>query len=197
MTKSAFAEHIGVSPARISQMIKEGIIGADALVGEGRAARIESDLAKSQIAERRHVGQALGNGLTTRLGAEGSAQAPLPNLGERLPTTQEQIAIERLEQERRKNRQAAIDEKVANGSLIAVEDFEREIGRIGQDLVNEFTGMIPDIANAIAAKFEVPQRDVMHVVRQVMTDKRRKSAEKKQAKAAQLPETVDATVDIA
>lgn len=193
MSKSEFALHIGVSPGRITQYISAGIIGPDALVGEGRTARIDVDRAKAQISTRRHVGQALGNGLTTRLTAA-PQQLPDTQLSSRDPDTAELIQLERLEQERRKNRQASIDEARMLGRLVPAEDMQRAVAGAAQKLVNTFTGMAPDIANAIAAKFGVPQRDVLHLVKQVINEKRAAASQLERGAAAQMPETIEAVI---
>lgn len=195
MSKSEFALHIGVSPGRITQYISAGIIGPDALVGEGRMARIDVERAKAQISKRRHVGQALGNGLATRLTAD-EPTLPRPDsvLPARDPDTAELIQLERLEQERRKNRQASIDEARTLGRLVPAEDMQRAVAGATQRLVNTFTGMAPDIANAIAAKFGLPQRDVLHLVKQVVNDKRAAAAQAERAAGEQMPETVEAVV---
>lgn len=193
MSKSEFARHIGVSPGRITQYISAGIIGPDALVGEGRTARIDVDRAKAQISTRRHVGQALGNGLTTRVSAT-TPQLPDTQLSPRDPDTAELIQLERLEQERRKNRQASIDEARMLGQLVPADDMQRALAASAQKLVNTFTGMAPDIANAIAAKFGLPQRDVLHLVKLVIGEKRVIAAQLERDAATAMPETVEAVV---
>jgi len=196
MSKSEFASHIGVSPGRITQYISAGIIGPDALVGEGRLARIDVERAKAQISKRRHVGQALGNGIATRLVAGEQTETLRPDtvLPARDKDTAELIQLERLEQEKRKNRQATIDEARMLGQLVPVEDMQRAVASAAQKLVNTFTGMAPDIANAIAAKFGVPQRDVLHLVKQVISEKRAMAAQGERDTAEQMPETVEAVI---
>lgn len=194
MSKGDFASHIGVSPGRVSQYIASGIIGPDALSGEGRSARVVVEKAVEQIAARRHVGQALGNGLTTRLNfdAPGAPQDVQPSISNSDPARL--IQLEKLEQERRRNRLATIDEAKALGELVPVEDFRREVGKVSQTLVNTFTGMAPDIANAVAAKFGVPARDVLHLVRQVMSEKRAEAAAGQREAGAMMPEAVEAVI---
>lgn len=194
MSKGDFAAHIGVSPGRISQMIASGIIGREALRGEGRGARIIAEIAKQQIGERRHPGQAMGNGLLTDIGADETE--PRPAAESPSPLTKDdpakQILVERLEQEQRKNRMARIEEAKQLGQLVPAEDMQRAIGKALSDQLAVFTGMAPDIANAIAAKFELPQRDVLHLVRQVMSEKRGAAAAKIKAAGVQMPATVEA-----
>lgn len=198
MSKGDFATEIGVSAGRVSQYIAAGIIGSDALSGEGRNARIIVDVAKAQISRRRHGGQALGNGLMTRLVGPQDAspeepEAPKPETLKRDdPATL--IQIERLESERRKNRLAAIDEAREVGQLVPAEDMQCAVGRTAQQLVNAFTGMAPDIANAVAAQFSLPQRDVLHLVRKVMNEKRGGVAQAMKEAGNEMPETVEAIV---
>jgi hypothetical protein len=196
MSKGDFARHIGVTPARVSQMISERLIGADALVGEGRYARINVELASAQIGHRRDPGQAMGNGLKTDLGSPTRSPAsPTPreaseDLDEDDPRAL--ILLEKLEGEQRKNRMARIEEARQLGQLVPADEMRRAMGKALQDQLNHFTGMAPDIANAIAAKFELPQRDVLHLVRQVMSERRGVAAAVIAKSAEVMPETVAA-----
>lgn len=198
ISKSEFAARIKVTPGRISQYISAGIIGPDALVGEGRLARVDVAKALRQIGMRRHVGQSLGNGLGTRLALEPDDDDPSPEMSgpdnARKKDVAELIQLERLEQERRKNRQQAIDEAAANGNLVTAEALEREVGKATQAVVSAFNGMAPDLANAISAKFELSQRDVLHLVRQVMNDRRKMIAAAAREEAEALPETEEIIV---
>src|SRR5690606_9605999 len=67
VSKGEFARMVQVSPGRVSQWIAEGKIGPDALQGEGRLAKIIVDRAMAQVRLRRDPGQAVGNGIATRL----------------------------------------------------------------------------------------------------------------------------------
>jgi hypothetical protein len=203
LSKVEFAAHIGVTKGRISQMIASGIIGRDAMQGEGRSARIVVEKAVEQIRTRRHVGQALGNGLGTRLDEVVTPAAEPATTEQKAPTltlltkpddTASLIQLERLEQERRKNRQAERDEAIANGKLVAGEELQRRVAKASQTVVNTFSGMAPDIANAIAAKFELPQRDVLHLVRHVMREKRLGAATALKTEAETMPETVEIVI---
>lgn len=194
MSKGEFATHIGVSPGRVSQMITSGMIGKDALVGEGRSARVLVEAAVEQIRKRRDVGQALGNGLGTRLTSAPAQQQADAKLLPRDPDTTELIALERLATERRRNRLAEIDEAERMGRLVPAEDMQREVGKVAQRLVNTFTGMVPDIANAIAAEYSLPARDLVHLIRRVMNEKRADAAQELGAAAAEMPDTVEVVV---
>lgn len=195
MSKGEFAAFINVTPARISQYLTAGILDDTALSGTGRFARIRVATAIRQISERRHIGQALGNGMKTRL-PDMLPELDEANLIADLPPnpTESSVAtliqLERLEQERRKNRLAQIDEAERLKRLVRVDDLTREVARAVDAAVSIFTGMVPDIGNAMAAKFGVPQRDAIHLVRQVMNEKRAAAARRIGTEAADMPEHV-------
>jgi hypothetical protein len=65
ISKSEFAVRRGVSASRVSQWIGEGKISGAALVGEGRSARIDEDLACQQLDERLDIDQREANGART------------------------------------------------------------------------------------------------------------------------------------
>jgi hypothetical protein len=68
MTKSMFAHHVKVTPARVSQWLADGSIGVGAIIGTGRGAMLVTDAAVRQIRARRDPGQGTGlNGLSTQL----------------------------------------------------------------------------------------------------------------------------------
>jgi len=200
ISKGEFARLIGVSPARVSQYIAAGTIDAAALVGEGRSARVRVHLAAHQVASRLHVGQRLSsNGLMNRASLVAAGDVAMPAIGappsdQSVQSVADQIQIERLAFERRKNRTAEIDEAERLGRLVPLADFNREVSRAAQEAVNVFTGMVPDIANAFAAEHGVPQRDGMHLIRRVMNEKRAAAALMHRARAAELPVTVDGTI---
>lgn len=174
-----------------------------------RGGRRGSTVAKAveQIRTRRHIGQALGNGLMTDLRHEAAAQLRLgasdpepPRPALRLSPAPEDdpaalIQLERLESERRKNRLAAIDEARSLGQLVDGKVVEREVGKAAQAVVNAFTGMAPDIANAIAAEFSLPQRDVLHLIRRVMNERRGVVSATTRTAAEAMPETEEVAVE--
>jgi DNA-binding transcriptional MerR regulator len=71
--KSKFAQMCNVSAGRVSQWIAEGIIGPEALVGEGQRALVDVTLAFRHLQERLDPSQRFSlNGLNTRLNGEAS-----------------------------------------------------------------------------------------------------------------------------
>ena len=73
VSKSEAAAAIGVSPSRLSHWLSEGKIDGAAVVGSGRGALIDVDLARAQLDARLHLGQRLGANGKARLDGAASA----------------------------------------------------------------------------------------------------------------------------
>lgn len=211
LAKGAFALEIGVTPGRVSQMIAEGKIGPNALDGEGRNAKVRVALAKRQIAAQRDPGQALGNGLGTRVDS-----APLlPVAGPELPDASGapatgadagqpvvppenfdwQYKREKLAQIQRQNRKATEEEAERRGRFMESDAARTQMARIAGSLLSSFEGSLQGFATAVASKFSVPQRDVLHLLRAEFRGFRAAEARRHRAQAAALPETVDSIVE--
>ena len=189
VSKGRFAELCNVSPGRVSQWLTEGKIHSPALVGEGRSAKINVDLAKAQVKAARDVDQAhSGNGLATNLEAE-TPRLPLAN------TVTDQIAEQRLELLKRQNREKETDEYVRNGQLVEVDDARRHAGQEVARAINRFEGALPEFANAIAAKFKVPARDVLHELKARWRTVRAAGAVEARERAEPMPERVGFDID--
>jgi hypothetical protein len=113
VSKGQFAALRNVSPGRVSQWIQEGKIEPDALVGEGRNAKINVAVATQQLRDALDVSQLAGNGVGTRL------DLPLPPPAQASPSREpapsgdpiaDAIKQERLDQLRRANRREAEEE---------------------------------------------------------------------------------------
>jgi len=177
VTKSAFASLVGVSPGRVSQFLSEKKISGDALVGEGRRARIRVSVACQQLKRNLDISQRFGNGITTRLdqpspvseiGADFAtppaavAASPKPPAADPI---EEQLKREKLEQLQRLNRKAAREEAEKVGKLTDSDLARQQMGRIATQIVTIFEGSAAEIANTIAATFNLPPRDVVHLLR--------------------------------
>jgi hypothetical protein len=194
MSKSDFAAHIKVSAGRVSQMLTAGIIGADCLVGEGRHAKIDVTKAVEQISLRRDIGQSLGNGIGTLLTVPEEPTTPRLPSGNKTDDLAQQLQQERLESERRKNRIAASDELVRQGQLVPSDQVRASMTKLARQVDEENGAMLADFASAIASKFELPQRDVLHLLRQVRSEKKAAASERARARAAEIPATVEMVV---
>lgn len=206
VSKGKFAELTGVTPGRVSQWIAEGKIGPDALVGEGRNAKINVRLACEQLKRRLNVDQRFGaNGLGTRLDpfapqpsppvAAQTAPAPtaasLPpaapalTLAASLPPPpvprasddiDDRIKLNRLEQLERANRKDAEDEAARTGRFTETDAARQQYGRIAAQMLGVFEGALSDFATVISAAFKIPQRDVLHGLRAEFRNVRARAA---------------------
>lgn len=205
LSKQDFAQHINVSKGRVSQMLADGTIGRDALVGEGRSARIDVDKAIRQISLRRDIGQSMGNGLNTRVSSLliDDADSELADAARRdtsmtpakaatkTDDLAQQLQLERLESEKRKNRIAAADELVRQGQMVPADQVRSAMNKLARQVDEENGAMLADFASEIASKFGLVQRDVLHLLRQVRNEKKAAVAERARVRAGEIPETVE------
>jgi hypothetical protein len=196
VTKAEFATICGVSAGRVSQWISEGKIPVTALVGVGRAARIDVALAQQSIALKTDVGQRFGNGLTTNLQPKSlispstfePCYQPKNDFADDLD---EQIKKAKLQEVLHRNRRNDEDEAERRGHYIEAEQARREIGSAASAILQIFEGSLAELASAISLKFEISQRDVLHLLKQEFIAVRRRSAETLQRQAQSLPETIE------
>jgi hypothetical protein len=78
MSKAEFAALVCVSPARVSQWLRDGTIGQEAVVGSGRHARVRVDLALAMLSAR--LARSPGVDLVDALMRVRSLQAELDRL---------------------------------------------------------------------------------------------------------------------
>jgi len=69
LTKGEFAKEINVSAPRVSQYINDGKIYGKAIVGEGRRAQINLEVARDQLKNTLDLSQSMGNGLKNQVNA--------------------------------------------------------------------------------------------------------------------------------
>jgi hypothetical protein len=199
VSKTDFARLKNVSPARVSQWISGGKIDGKALVGEGRNARVDVEIASEQLRSRLDLSQSVGNGLGTRLD---TAQVPpdllrqgadaAPATAPRDSSIEEQFKRERLEGERRKNRREAEEEAARAGRFVDSQAMRVEVAKVAGRVVSVIDGGLPEMASAIAAKFSLPQRDVLHILRTEFRNVRQRAANGLRTSAAAAPALVEA-----
>jgi hypothetical protein len=197
--KSEFASMRNVSPGRVTQWISAGQIGPEALVGAGRNARINVQIANAHLRERLDPGQRFGlNGITTRLD-DAPAPAPPPPAPRETPlapppvvdTIEARIKAEKLRQAELTTRRAEEQDRLSRGVYILARDARDENTRVAAKMFEAFDGAITDFASAISAKFKVPARDVTHLLRAEMRKVRERAAAEFATLAAAEPETID------
>lgn len=192
VTKGEFARLRGVSQGRVSQWLSEGKIDATALVGEGRSARINVEVATAQLRARLDPTQLTGlNASGTDLSSRAPAPPPsLPLPVVTLPTsngTLEQIQSEKLTQAKIATRKALDDEKARLGVYVLAADARGEMGRIAAQMLKSFEGALADFAAALSAKFELPNRDILHLLREEFRRNRERNSQEAAAEAEARP----------
>lgn len=197
VTKGEFARLINVSPGRVSQYISEGKLHGPALVGEGRMARIAVDIAAKQLNNSLDISQRLGNGIDTRLplGDEAAPVVPALPVDVAARTLEDQIKVEKLEGLRRQRRREEEEDRARAGLYTRTEDVTASTRRLVGLLLDGVEGGLAGMAQSIAARFQVPQRDVLHLLRQEFRGVRTDIARRSRALAADLPEVTDDPLD--
>jgi hypothetical protein len=196
-SKSEFARRTNVTPGRVTQWIDEGKITAAALDGEGRSARIKVRVALAQLNRSLDIDQRGGNGLLTNLAippalveSEGADGIDYPPSAPAVESIADRIQRERLEQLQRANRLARREEALAAGTICASEDISRAFGKLAAAMVAGVEGGLSEIATAFAARFRIPQRDALHLLRGEFRKVRATMAETVRRQSAELPATV-------
>lgn len=213
VSKGEFSKLCNVTPGRVSQWISEGKITGDALVGEGRNAKVRVVLALAQLKLRLDISQRFGNGLSTNLNnpvaapaqatvtpplqvaAPVSADVPLFQPAAPRPPVadpvEEKIKRERLEQIARANRKAAEEEEARAGRFVETASSQKQMGNIAAAMLQVFEGGLAEIAQAISARFAVPQRDVLHLLHGEFRKVRQSAHEVYQRQGETMPELVE------
>ena len=204
LPKGQFAAMIGVSPGRVSQYIAEGKLFGAALVGSGRDQRIDVAIAREQLKNRLDPSQMAGNGIATRLAS------PTPFPREALPLDEairrpvaaafdggpigDAIRQEKLSSLRMDNRRKAVSEAEQAGRLVDAEAVRAEMRKIAREVLAMCEGALPELAAAVAARFHVPQRDVLHLIRTTFSACRASSAQVQTAMAETLPRVAEVAI---
>lgn len=213
VSKGRFAQIIGVSPGRVSQYIAEKKIGPEALDGQGRSAKIRLQTAQRHLRERLDVNQRFGlNGLSTKLGEQPGIGAPQAgnateassdassddaggNGGAELltqPTTVEKrIQEQKLRQAEIRTEEMERERRAAQGLYTRTSDAKAGIERVAAAMIKVFEAGLVDLANSVAAKFSVPQRDAIHLLRNEFRSIRAKAAKSAAAEGETMPQLLD------
>lgn len=205
VSKSEFAARVNISPGRVSQLISEGKITREAIDGEGRSAKLYLERALAQYRATRSIGQALGNGAHARTYiADAPALPTAPSLLES-PKAERQIVLpdvdpvadriqrERLEQERIKTERMRREEAMAEGRYMLADEAVAQLNQVAATITRVFEGGLTDIATAISARFELPQRDVFHELQKAFREVRARASQEHREQAEELSELIDET----
>jgi hypothetical protein len=176
VSKSQFARLSNVGKSRVTSWLTEGKIDGAAIVGEGRFARIDVELARAMLKERLAPAESHGlNGLWTDLGDD----APEVSLADRLKAL-------RVREAEYKDDRLEAEERLADGTLGRTDDFKKALNRALADQMAFFEAAVRDIAAGIAADLNVSAKDAMISARKSYMASRASASAQHAEKAAGL-----------
>lgn len=196
VTKGEFATLISVSPGRVSQYISEGKIFGDALVGEGRSARICVERARAQLSKTLDPSQRFGaNGAVARQVAVTQAEPTTDPKTDAIPPSYDPVvdavAAERLKQQRLTTARMEREEALAVGRYVLTEAARASQTKAVVEAFKVMELAVQEMAKAIAAQHGVPQRDAVLTLQRSFRDTREKQARQFAEAAAALPRHVE------
>lgn len=218
VSAAEFARLRGVHRSQVTRYVKDGKISGDALVPSGRGVKIRVRLAMAQLRERLDIGQQIGNGIDARTSLEGEAgggrtdaegERPEASLfagaGQSLvsreavgrdPSIEEQIKRERLRSAQFANRKAAEEEEARKGRFMETDAAQAKMTGLVSQTLQAFEGGLADMATAVAERFEIPQRDVLHLLKGEFRKVCASAAERARKRLAETPATVETVVQV-
>jgi hypothetical protein len=175
VSKSEFARRCNVSKQRVSQWLASGHISGDAIVGTGRYAKLDADLALAQVSARTSAEQLGVNGLDTRLGT-GSDD------------TGELLKLERLTQARLKTARMQAEEKELHGHWMVASEVVGGMNRLAAELIGSFERFIlQDLPGVVAGELGVDRKGLTILIRREWLAWRSAEVERREAAAAKVP----------
>ena len=100
-------------------------------------------------------------------------------------------AIKRLDQLRRANCREAEEEAARSGKYTDAAEAARQMGVIATRMMAVMEGSLAELATAVSARFEIPQRDVLHLLRSEFRKVRAAAAKAFRDLATDLPPVVN------
>ena len=188
-TKGEFAKLANVSAGRVSQWISAGKITQAEMVGEGRDAKINVEAAFAKLNLRLDFGQRNGNGLGTIL----KLVQPTKEFKDPEPPKDEADQLDlklkqaKLAQAESANRKLAEDERARQGIYVLAEHASAEAGKLTSTIVQMFESGLVDMAAKIASTYQLPNRDVIHLMRKEMREVRVKISASLASELADMP----------
>lgn len=163
MTSADFARAVGVTRGRVSQWKSEGKISEAALVQDGERVMIDAERACQDLGRTLDLSQMTGNGLRTRLdidppaGAESERPAPAESAEQRLA---DRFQAEKLREIEFRNRAAAKREAEEAGLYVRATHHRQAVAKVTTLILRELETAVPEMASALAGRFELQIKDV-------------------------------------
>jgi hypothetical protein len=193
--KSRFAEMIGRSAGRISQLIAEGKISGAALIGEGRSAKICVSEALRQLNLTLHPGQQLGQGRpipTMATAPQPQAAAPQQQFPLRAPPTEAEDAQQRYNMaraEKAEHEAAEMRAKAAvrSGHWVEASAAAAAFARQLREFLAAVDAALPRMAEQLAADLGIEAKAATVILRQYWREFRTTSSAEARTAAAARP----------
>ena len=187
--KGEFAVLRGVTPGRVSQWIAAGQISGDALVGEGRDARIDVEIASQQLGVTLDPVQL--NAQARQIPVVTAAPAvSAPVLPPQMNDAQQRSLVARAEKDEIAARKAKREEEAARGLYVLTEDATSAFNRTLISVLESLDESIPGFAEALAAEMKIDPKPAVAVLRQQIRAWRARQSFSLQEIAAVEPEFV-------
>lgn len=156
ISKSEFALLCQVTKPTVTGWIRAGHLSAPALVGEGRFARIDPELARVQLRDRLDPEARISNGLNTVLGDEPLTAGSIDHLLKR----------ERLKQSEYRTAEMARLAAVAKGDFVdagqARAEADAKVRAATDGMATMIESILQEVAIGIAAETGGNRRTVLH-----------------------------------
>ena len=204
VSAAEFARLRGVHRSQVTRYVKDGKISGEALVPSGRGVKIRVEIAMAQLRERLDIGQQIGNGIDARTSivpdamCERSASRSGGSLFAEADdmSVEAQIKRERLRSAQFANRKAAEEEEARKGRLMETEAAQARMAGLVSQTLQSFEGGLADMATSIGERFEIPQRDVLHLLKGEFRKVCAAAAERARKKLRETPATVETIVQV-
>ncbi len=195
--KSDYARRIGVHPARITQLIKDGRL-RPALRGEGRSARIHVATADRILGRELDLVQATVNG-RARVEAQAEPEEPdgddggdeAPAAGGKAPSVKKLYEQARLRNLLYDNARKFREEEAARGRYLLADQARREQAQALADLVAAFESFLLQHAAETARTAGLDDAAAVTAARQAFRTWRERYSRQAAADAEALPETLE------
>jgi hypothetical protein len=175
LTKSQFADRLGRHPSQVTRWIEAGKLSGDAVVGEGRNARINLAAALRQLNITLDLGQQLAQARPIMPGQNVAPRAepppsdvpaaqPMGDIDPAELARREEIALKNARL-RQQIERGAREDAVAAGQLVDMGAVRTALARQLQPLGALFDQLPPKVAKAISEQHGLPYTDVLITVR--------------------------------
>ena len=111
--------------------------------------------------------------------------------GEDPATVDARIKAEKLKQNEILTRKQEMEERTRDGIYVDAAEARGDLDRVASEMIKIFEGALPDMASSLAAKFQISQREALHLLRDDFRKVREQLSAVHAAAARRVPEAVE------